>query len=884
MKLSVQDDHIAVSGECSSLSIYFQTLKVNVHEQPQQSFDQPSDNCHCFIEGIFGIIQLFTGSYLIVVTKAKSVGVIDDCSILKVSDVHFIPLSHRGASQSVTIINKLKNSKTQSSDMLQDGDGQVDLGYTEMQDAIQTVEQSQASSDYIKKSLNYFLKVGGQFASSIKSYMQMQPTNYAEFNQIDSQTVSSIFSNRIRLSQDELAQTLASNNNNTVNKDAQLLHVLKDRSVIATLRSLLVSGCFFYSSGKFDITNSEQRKLYKRANSQKLFGQLDDRFWWNRHLCSPFLNANDVSHQCSKLVEPFLIPIMQGFVGIVDSQIEGHPFQLALLSRRSRFRSGMRYKRRGIDSDGHVANFVETEQRIRIFESDCDQSIEDVDNATSGVAKQSHLASFVQVRGSIPLFWKQNSTQRKPIPELFGSQEENLDALTSHYDELRRLYGDIVSISLVEQNGREAIVGSQFAEIMTRLANQHLSMIEFDVHQECKKMKYENLSKLVSLIQPFIDRFQYLWKDENKVLASQCGTFRTNCIDCLDRTNLVQSLLGRQMLNQQLLKLGIHSSPEQGLAYFGDFEKSFQILWADNGDAISSAYTSTNALKGDITRTNKRQWTGILQDGSNSVYRLYQNNFRDSFRQNVIDYVQGVISLEQFDGKLQKEQTQADKSTLPDQQSSQPSELRHDMLTTVEQYLISPDDIVMYKKIVQGVSLHAHIPVMSDRGLILTQDSLYLATYDVDLDKVSEAVNIPLASITQLLKGGVSLNRVKNLYGVVILFQQSSQSVQRTNVSSPRPKRPANTQFGKEHLLILIDADDILESQNIAEEVVAKIANQLLRIPDHERSLESSQMDFVLDCELSRYMPATEEQQQQQSIKSPVNFVKQAMSVFKKRQ
>ncbi|KAI3630749.1 hypothetical protein MIR68_012184 [Amoeboaphelidium protococcarum] len=883
MKLSVKDDHLAVVGEFSSLSIYFQTLKVNVHEQPLESIDQPSDNCHCSIEGILGIIQLFTGSYLIVVTQSKSVGVIDDCSVLKVSDVHFIPLSHRGACQSVAIINKLKNSKTQSSDILQDGDGQVDYGYTEMQDAIQSVEQSQASSDYIKKGLHYFLKVGGQFASSIKSYMQMQPTNYAEFNQIDSQTVSSIFNNRNRLSQDQLAQTSVSNNNNTVSKDAQLLHVLKDRSVIATLKSLLVSGCFFYSSGEFDITNSEQRKLYNRSNSQRLFGQLDDRFWWNRHLCSPFLNANDGSLQCSKLVEPFLIPVMQGFVGVVDSQIEGHPFQLALLSRRSRFRSGMRYKRRGIDSDGHVANFVETEQRIRIFGNDCDQSIEDGDNATSGVTKQSHLASFVQVRGSIPLFWKQNSTQRKPIPELFGSQEENLDALTSHYDELRRLYGDIVSISLVEQNGREAIVGSQFAEIMTRLANQHLSIIEFDVHKECKKMKYENLSKLVSLIQPFVDRFQYLWKDENKVLASQCGTFRTNCIDCLDRTNLVQSLLGRQILNQQLLKLGIHSSPEQGLAYFGDFEKSFQILWADNGDAISSAYTSTNALKGDITRTNKRQWTGIIQDGSNSVYRLYQNNFRDSFRQNVIDYVQGVISLEQFDGKLQKEQQiQADKDTLSSG-SAQPTDLRNDILTTVESYLLSPDDMVMYKQIVQGVSLHANIPVVGDRGLILTMNSLHLAIFDAELDKVTEALNVPLACISQLLKGIVSLNKARTIYGVVVVYQKSGESIYRTNVSSPRPKRPVNTAVGKDHLLILADADNIVESQNIAEEVVAKMANQVLRIPDHERTPESSQKNFVLDCELDQFVPAAAEQHQQ-SIKSPVHFVKQAMSVFRKRQ
>ncbi|VDP77444.1 unnamed protein product [Echinostoma caproni] len=35
---------------------------------------------------------------------------------------------------------------------------------------------------------------------------------------------------------------------------------------------------------------------------------------------------------------------------------------VVLISRRSRFRAGTRYRRRGIDHDGHVANYVETEQ------------------------------------------------------------------------------------------------------------------------------------------------------------------------------------------------------------------------------------------------------------------------------------------------------------------------------------------------------------------------------------------------------------------------------------------------------------------------------------------------------------------------------------------
>ncbi len=42
-------------------------------------------------------------------------------------------------------------------------------------------------------------------------------------------------------------------------------------------------------------------------------------------------------------------------------------FTLLLVSRRSVFRQGTRYNRRGIDSTGNVANFVETEQ-VTLFD------------------------------------------------------------------------------------------------------------------------------------------------------------------------------------------------------------------------------------------------------------------------------------------------------------------------------------------------------------------------------------------------------------------------------------------------------------------------------------------------------------------------------------
>ena len=51
------------------------------------------------------------------------------------------------------------------------------------------------------------------------------------------------------------------------------------------------------------------------------------------------------------------------------------------------FHLGTRYKRRGIDLDGYVANYVETEQIIEVAGD--------------------HIVSFVQTRGSIPVYWSQ---------------------------------------------------------------------------------------------------------------------------------------------------------------------------------------------------------------------------------------------------------------------------------------------------------------------------------------------------------------------------------------------------------------------------------------------------------------------------------------------
>jgi hypothetical protein len=155
-----------------------------------------------------------------------------------------------------------------------------------------------------------------------------------------------------------------------------------------------------------------------------------------------------------------------------------------------------------------------------------------------------------------------------------------------------------------------------------------------------------------------------------QVLSAQDGVVRTNCMDCLDRTNVVQSIFGRYILYKQLqerpgLKYRMNSvggpffSVRRSLPMghvvafrrnslklpWPQGEMSHRLLWADNADAISRLYAGTPALKGDFTRTGKRTKRGALDDGINSLQRYYLNNFIDADRQEGMDLLVGHESF-----------------------------------------------------------------------------------------------------------------------------------------------------------------------------------------------------------------------------------------------
>lgn len=113
-------------------------------------------------------------------------------------------------------------------------------------------------------------------------------------------------------------------------------------------------------------------------------------------------------------------------------------------------------------------------------------------------------------------------------------------------------------------------------------------------------MHFENVSILVSELATVLTDMGYCWRDKQGTICMQKGVFRVNCIDCLDRTNVVQTALGKAVMEMQFSKLGL--IPPDGTLPT-NIRQTFQLLWANNGDIISKQYAGTNALK---VRTDDR--------------------------------------------------------------------------------------------------------------------------------------------------------------------------------------------------------------------------------------------------------------------------------------
>lgn len=400
-----------------------------------------------------------------------------------------------------------------------------------------------------------------------------------------------------------------------------------DEHPCLALRKLLGDGTFYFS-GEFDLTNRMQDRygiLLKRVyvililyscrsmDSQTLdVTNFDTSFMWNSHMINPLLQFRSRLSRSERYIlddSRILTCVIRGFVESMTiprpatkmesaTRQTGLPAYLTLISRLSCRRAGTRFNARGIDDDGNVANFVETETIIW----------------NPGFQPDGYAIgfSYTQVRGSVPVFWEQQSTllPGKQATTITRSEAATQPAFDKHMEALVSKYGAAHVVNLLSELKTSEVELSQHYRHHIRRSPLYvgqdpgdnkmvaalLRSTEYDFHTETKAGGYDEAKQIRRFVSQSADSFDYFCMEDDsqhtekqptdapQVIRQQQGVFRTNCLDCLDRTNLIQGIFSRMAIEMFL---------EDRQEFVGhEFWMRHQTLWADNGDVSSVVFHS----------------------------------------------------------------------------------------------------------------------------------------------------------------------------------------------------------------------------------------------------------------------------------------------------
>ncbi|XP_010520516.1 PREDICTED: phosphoinositide phosphatase SAC3-like isoform X2 [Tarenaya hassleriana] len=440
----------------------------------------------------------------------------------------------------------------------------------------------------------------------------------------------------------------------------------------------------FFFSYSYNIMRSLQKNICDYETGHVLYEKM---FVWNE-----FLTRGIRNHLKNTL---WTVALVYGFFKQVTLSESERNFKLTLIARRSRHNAGTRYLKRGVNENGNVANDVETEQIVS----------EDVAEGSP-----MHISSVVQNRGSIPLFWSQETSRLNLKPDIVLSKKDpNYDATRLHFQNLVERYGNsIIILNLIktkEKRPRESILRAEFANAIDFI-NKDLSeetrlrFLHWDLHKHFQS-KTTNVLALLGKVAAYalmLTGFFYCQvtptmklegymslsssdadtenlspqnssDDDNggcdipekntsrsKNIANgncdikpprfQKGVLRTNCIDCLDRTNVAQYAYGWAALGQQLLILGIRDAPAielddpLAIVLMGFYERM--------GDTLAHQYGGS-AAHNKVFSERRGQWRAATQSQEffRTLQRYYNNAYMDADKQDAINLFLGNFQPEQ---------------------------------------------------------------------------------------------------------------------------------------------------------------------------------------------------------------------------------------------
>ncbi|TFK69821.1 hypothetical protein BDN72DRAFT_944042 [Pluteus cervinus] len=417
----------------------------------------------------------------------------------------------------------------------------------------------------------------------------------------------------------------------------------------------------FYFSYTYDLTSSLQHNLTGSSRNVQGDWPFNDRFAWNFHLIFPAYTA--CNNSTSKA--HWLLPLIHGHVDQAKLTVLGRVVFITLIARRSRHFAGVRYLKRGVNEEGNVANEVETEQIVSEALTTPFYYPSRKKSTLQTRRPNPHYTSYVQYRGSIPVYWTQETNSMSPRPPIeISVVDPFFTAAAHHFDDLFMRYGAPITIlNLVKRREpvpRESKLLDEYTQCV-RYLNQFLPRDKrmvyraWDMSRAYKEKTQDVISYLEDIAEESLQMTRFFhsgpepyshqlhdasvlpWRN---TISLQNGVCRTNCVDCLDRTNAAQFVFGKKALGHQLYALGVTESPE--LAFDSDAVNMLTEMYHDHGDTIALQYTGSALVNRVETYRRMPHWNSHSRDIIENIRRFYTNSLLDADRQTAINLFLGV--------------------------------------------------------------------------------------------------------------------------------------------------------------------------------------------------------------------------------------------------
>lgn len=224
------------------------------------------------------------------------------------------------------------------------------------------------------------------------------------------------------------------------------------------------------------------------------------------------------------------------------------------------------------------------------------------------------------------MFWEQSAGllpgQQKV--QLTRSPQATQPAFDKHFESLELKYGPVHVVNLLsKEKPGEVEISQRYQNHVSRSSlnrrndgestTEHdlLRETHYDFHAETRATGYEAARGIRRYIQNSLESFGYCLTEvlegepkqdamrRSTVILQQEGVFRTNCLDCLDRTNVMQTVISQMGLESFLSPRGEHAT--------GDFLARHGSLWADNGDVGAQTRSAHGSLYAN-------KFAGALED------------------------------------------------------------------------------------------------------------------------------------------------------------------------------------------------------------------------------------------------------------------------------